>query len=508
MTLAQDLWIICGGRVVDWDGFSDVFRYLFSSSPHPINLLKDTKKRIGKSVTSLDTAPMCTDGDSKPHGSTEICIGPQSSIFTEPNDEPVLPDLSLLRQMSRFSLQSCEEPRDKIFGLLSIATDGSETTVDYTKPIGDILMDVVQIAYYNFVSWVNCLEPEHPHFTSTMKADVSNEPVTDKQFYFFFRDVARCLRTVGYEVDRQEYLASLSDTRHHPVIRHQLDKPERLNGICGYTNLFRQTGDVILTSLGGGRCEFMSEWTDYQSRPMFKNSCNDFQWQRSDIELLYCLLMDLGEIQLCSRVNLWLSNSYYFSIHYTRLAVLALISRESFWQEPQEIIDYLESTRRGLPRPNLCTCEVSPEINRRAFVAYEERKRELLYLQAEGRRRGMHEPNRTVANNKAMAFLINRIRTPVSKPVRHVSDHVLPESKEDSGDDNNIVGGRRLTSSVQANCHQDTRATDGRSTVQPYHSHSASSSKARSGQAGHFRLLKAAFAHLTGKRVGSPREKR
>lgn len=50
---------------------------------------------------------------------------------------------SLVSRMAEFGSHSCEDPRDKMFGLLSLCTDEPLIQVDYEKPLGDLVSELI-----------------------------------------------------------------------------------------------------------------------------------------------------------------------------------------------------------------------------------------------------------------------------------------------------------------------------------------------------------------------------
>jgi hypothetical protein len=56
--------------------------------------------------------------------------------------------LTLLRCLDTFSGNACEEPKDKVYGLLGIVRHGGHATiVDYTKSVYEVYLDVVRAVF-------------------------------------------------------------------------------------------------------------------------------------------------------------------------------------------------------------------------------------------------------------------------------------------------------------------------------------------------------------------------
>lgn len=362
MALARELWLVCGIRTVQWEIFSRVLENIRSFPGHATSSVKDLRDNLHNRVplvsqipsNSIDALQLRRNFSKSMHHHiiAEICDSKDNSVPSV-DDLMVIPDASLLRQMSRFSSQASAEPKDKIYALLSVATDGGLLTVDYSKSLADVVMDAILASYHTYLSLLNSLEHEDESRTCCSEVDFHTQPIYSHPFFMFLGSTAECLANMGLDANCHEHLAAIADIKGCSGMRHVL-----------WASGTTQFGSVV--------------WYLDETSPALDVSSVELSAQSTSSDDVYCALVVLNEIQLCAQayplINGWCSvkdNDCQTSLHYSNLAILALVLSEVSTDGMVKTYEFLhERLRRGKRAPTLCKCEVSPEVNREAFVAY------------------------------------------------------------------------------------------------------------------------------------------
>jgi len=78
-----------------------------------------------------------------------------------PGPTGIGPKRSLAKCIERYTSNRCEDPRDRIYGLLGLADETDRIDVDYAKPVWKVYYDGVKILYKDYYMRVNYFATKH-----------------------------------------------------------------------------------------------------------------------------------------------------------------------------------------------------------------------------------------------------------------------------------------------------------------------------------------------------------
>lgn len=391
IALAKELVILCGSRIISWDQFIDAFDQDLSPY-HTIGALSGLRRaffRAKHPKSAFDS--LSTQG---------------KSVF--PQDAQIIPESSLIAQMSRFGSQICEDDRDRIFGLLSFVDDGDQIAVDYTKPLVDVLADVVLVTYDCTARIRNEMATSRPSHQSRLQADCPADTNQEHTLSSFIRDFRSHMRSTTLLMKPRNLLYSLPDVNTHSSVRIRLDRLiwERSRVFSRSLSRLSDNNDETVretwyASVLLWSTDMLVDWdshrtvpqvvADTSSDPLAEGCWRSFGNNPSNLPSMtdrispYQALLEIGELQLCSQAqqsqpDQFARSGFKFFVHMSLFAILFLICCSDYPEDTIHLndnVDFdiiqgcLRDRRKKYPWPNLCTCDVSEQANLEAFGSYE-----------------------------------------------------------------------------------------------------------------------------------------
>lgn len=132
ISLATEVFVWCGERRLVWTDFLDGIESL--KTPEHDRILQ----AINEISTSRVAAPM---------GSIRFSQLSMNSTSPGTDSRRGSISLKLVDLVKQFKDHKCEDDRDRIYGLVSIAADGAKVEIDYHKTIAEVMIDLVNINY-------------------------------------------------------------------------------------------------------------------------------------------------------------------------------------------------------------------------------------------------------------------------------------------------------------------------------------------------------------------------
>lgn len=132
ISLAVEVFIWCGRRRLGWTEFLDGIEDL-KLPEHDRTL-----QAINEISTSRVAAPM--------HNTRFSEVTTTSSVRTADSRRGST-SLKLVDLVKQFKDHKCEDVRDRVYGLVSIAADGAKVEIDYQKTIAEVMIDLVKINF-------------------------------------------------------------------------------------------------------------------------------------------------------------------------------------------------------------------------------------------------------------------------------------------------------------------------------------------------------------------------
>lgn len=209
------------------------------------------------------------------------------------------------------------------------------------------------------------------------------------EFLRFLECASYCLKGLGLITTYCDNFTSLLNSQGCPMILHQISTHDfhwlrsmhrsAVRFVEGTASTIRCIQILRLTRM---------EWKSHEVSPTFLVIADPLEMSLLD-DMVYGLLMIMGEIQLCSQAQVVVedrADMVYFSVHYSHFAVLTLLTNRALWYgtADQGMVEYLQRAQEKTPlvvdetgfpwhkclRPKPCACKVSAEVNHKAFNVY------------------------------------------------------------------------------------------------------------------------------------------
>lgn len=135
LVLAKRIQLCSGSRFIKWHDLSQGLKYLFNilGSDTTRSIEENPSDQLENSLVQLTKFMRRVRG--LPASSTEAHIQGQDTTST------------VFDRIVQFSTQKCHDPRDRVYGLVSLASDASHLDIDYSKTMLEIAFDVVMLTW-------------------------------------------------------------------------------------------------------------------------------------------------------------------------------------------------------------------------------------------------------------------------------------------------------------------------------------------------------------------------
>lgn len=266
---------------------------------------------------------------------------------------------SIIEQAWRYKLRGCQNPRDKIYGLCSLACDGHRVPVDYSRSVGHTISSLI----------CTCTRLSSDGVSQVM--DIFTEQGALNNAMLKIRDI---VKSMDIPIARfyNELCGDDQSTTFHEEIRAERYRDWMLSNTCEALCAISDQHAYPRQAESDFRIPFSMrplvrvQLHLYMYRNMNNawaigaNVCND-----DDRKSCIYKLLSTGEIQLCRQASsVTDSGQYMLFLHYSKAAIMILVLRDLYETQADnaELFALLQSYRVRHPVVPLCHCTFDKRI--------------------------------------------------------------------------------------------------------------------------------------------------